>query len=93
MVNEVQYEIHCTADEDSDDAPSSSCVKGGQFFDREHSVMGPNSRLKPLADILPIVGGVYSIGDTLLLVGGESFAILKFMWLALVIRKASQNLG
>ena len=67
--------------------PDASCVNDGQFIDETHSIMGPNSRLKPLADIFPVGDGTYSIGDGLLFLAEWMFVFAPFVWLALTIKK------
>jgi hypothetical protein len=71
---------------DVDALPSSWCGKGGQMLDQRHSIMGPNSNLKFLADIFNF-GGMYSIGDGFIALGEWLLTFTPFMWLALVIRK------
>jgi hypothetical protein len=67
--------------------PASSCKKGGEMIDEVHSIMGPNSHLKALADIAPLGGNIYSIGDGLLYLGYWLFSFSPYMWLALTVRK------
>ena len=61
-------------------------MKGGEMIDKTHSVMGPNSHLKALADIFPL-GSIYSIGDGFIALGEWLMSFCPYMWLALVIRK------
>ncbi len=88
MLNAAWSERMCSvpADVDPSDIPASSCMKGGEMIDKTHSVMGPNSHLKFLADIFPI-GSIYSIGDGLIALGEWLLSFCPYMWLALVIRK------
>jgi hypothetical protein len=90
MMNASWMDMKCsTRGMDPDEiaaAPSEWCGKGGEMIDRTHSVMGPNSHLKVLADIFPL-GNIYSIGDGLLYLGGWLLEYTPIMWLALVLRK------
>jgi hypothetical protein len=67
--------------------PTSSCKKGGEMIDDTHSVMGPNSHFKALADIFPLGHAIYSVGDGLLYLGDWLLSFTPIMWLALTIRK------
>jgi hypothetical protein len=73
--------------EEVETMPPSWCGNGGEMIDRTHSVMGPNSHLKILADILPLGHSIYSIGDGLLYFGEWLFSFSPFMWIALTVRK------
>lgn len=70
-----------------DNIPPASCAVGGEMIDNTHSVMGPNSHLKFLADIFPLGHAIYSVGDGLLYLGDWLLSFTPFMWLALTIRK------
>src|SRR5208282_614182 len=91
MMNASWMDMKCsTAGMDPEDVeamPSSWCGKGGEMLDETHSVMGPNSHLKALADILPIGHAIYSIGDSLLYLGAWLLSFTPYMWLALTVRK------
>ena len=67
--------------------PKSDCSAGGPMIDQTHSVMGPDSHLKALADIFPLGDAIYSIGDAFLMIGGQLLSFTMWMWLALTIRK------
>jgi len=47
-------------------------LKNGQFLDSIHSVMGPNSHLKAMADVFDL-GSIYSVGDFGIILG-------EFLW-------------
>jgi hypothetical protein len=68
------------------DIPPSSCKVGGEMIDDRHSVMGPNSNLKFLADIFNF-RGIYSVGDGLLMLGEWLMSFCPFMWMGLALRK------
>jgi hypothetical protein len=91
MLTATEYSTMCQpVDIDPDELaviPSSSCIKGGEMLDRTHSIMGPNSHLKALADIFPLGRFVYSVGDALLYLGDWLLSFTPYMWLALTIRK------
>src|SRR5208282_956929 len=72
--------------------PASHCAKGGQMIDQRHSIMGPNSNLKFLADIFNF-GGMYSIGDGLLTLGGWLLSFTPIMWIGLALRKLYRSEG
>lgn len=86
MMNELIYETFCKA---ASGIPQNACGNGGQFLDPVHSVMGPNSHLKFLADIFPIGDVSYSIGDVFLFLSELLFKFTPAMWLALTIRKVA----
>lgn len=68
--------------------PASSCKRGGEMIDDVHSVMGPNSHLKVLADIFPVDReNIYSIGDGFIYLGSWLMSFAPIAWLALTIRK------
>lgn len=54
--------------------------------DDYHTVMGPNSHLKILADIFNI-DGVYSIGDGLIFLASWLWKFIPIVWLTLMVRK------
>jgi hypothetical protein len=91
MMNEIQMEKFCSlADVDPADVPqipAAACMKGGEMIDPVHSVMGPNSHLKALADIFPLGRNIYSVGDGLIYLGLWLLSFTPYMWLALTIRK------
>jgi len=91
MANAAWVDMYCSAkDADPEElasTPPSSCVNGGEMLDETHSIMGPNSHLKVLADIFPLGHAIYSIGDGLLYLGFWLFSFSPYMWLALTIRK------
>ena len=67
---------------DPADVSSASCAKGGEMIDRVHSVMGPNSHLKALADIFPLGRAIYSIGDGMISLGEALLEITcPYMWI------------
>jgi Family of unknown function (DUF5317) len=90
MMNEAQYSRNCTASEETKGAPPSACVNGGQMLDYRHSIMGPNTHMKVLADIFPIAGFTYSIGDGFLAASEWLFSFTPYMWLILTIRKLAK---
>lgn len=55
--------------------------------DDYHSVMGPNSRLKLLADIFNTGDGVASIGDFLIWAGVWLWKYTPLIWITLIMRK------
>lgn len=83
FMNDAQKEKYCPADSS---ITSLACGNGGQFIDRTHSVMGPNSRLKLLADVFNF-GAIYSVGDGFLFLASWLFSFTPYMWVALVVRK------
>jgi hypothetical protein len=88
MLSQGMYYKYCTPQsEEDEDAPSISCIKGGEMIDETHSVMGPNSHLKVLSDIIPIGSTIYSIGDGLLELGSWLLSYTLIAWLFLTIRK------
>jgi hypothetical protein len=91
MMNAVMMDEFCSLKqidpEEIADIPAAFCGKGGDMIDKTHSVMGPKSRLKILADIFPLGKAIYSIGDGLLFLGGWLLTFTPFMWLALTVRK------
>jgi hypothetical protein len=54
----------------------------GQFMDDVHSVMGPNSRLKFMADIFDL-GNIYSVGDGFIIISQFFFPYLVLICLGL----------
>lgn len=90
MMNPAWTEAKCSLKNVDPDLipliPANHCSKGGEMIDRTHSIMGPNSHLKALADIFPL-GAIYSIGDGLLYLGEWLLSFSPFMWLALTLRK------
>jgi hypothetical protein len=58
----------------------------GQFLDSVHSVMGPNSHLKAMADIFDL-GSIYSIGDFGIILGMYFFPFLALLFIGLNLRK------
>lgn len=57
-------------------------IKNGQFLDNVHSVMGPNSRLKALADVFNL-RNIYSVGDFLIIGSNFFFPYLVLVFLGL----------
>ena len=90
MMNASWMDMKCSTQgmdpEEIAAAPSGWCGKGGEMLDRTHSIMGPNSHLKALADIFPL-GNTYSIGDGLIYLGEWLQTFCPFMWLGLALRK------
>jgi Family of unknown function (DUF5317) len=89
MLSKGMYYKYCTPDdpEEAVNVPAISCIKGGEMIDETHSVMGPNSHLKALSDIVPIGSTIYSIGDGLLELGLWLLSFTPIAWLFLTIRK------
>lgn len=100
MLNDAQVSRFCEDDRDTEQklikrdfsvldssVPDVACIKGGQFLDPVHSIMGKNSNLKALADVFNLGDGLYSIGDFGIMLG-EFFSTFTFyMWIALTVRK------
>jgi hypothetical protein len=63
----------------------------GQFIDDVHTIMGPNSRLKILADIFDMHDGIYSIGDFLIILGMFLWQYAPITWCVLVVRKFNEK--
>lgn len=91
MLNPAWMATQCAPIDKDDEEyaviPAASCKKGGEMIDMTHSVMGPNSHLKALGDIIPLGRNIYSIGDGLLYLGDWLLSFMPFMWVALVLRK------
>ena len=91
MMNAAWMDKYCSlkqADpEEIADIPAIACAKGGEMIDEVHSVMGPNSHLKVLADIFPLGRAIYSIGDGFIYLGDWLMSFAPIAWLALVLRK------
>lgn len=92
MVNEVQQVEHQKQMEvslgDIQIVVPSAPVTSSQYLgDDVHSVMGPNSHLKALADIFALPQGTASIGDFLILAGEWLWSYCPIIWLTLVLRK------
>jgi hypothetical protein len=62
----------------------------GQFLDSVHSVMGPNSRLKALADVFDLGDGIYSVGDFGIILGAYFWPFTSLLFLALNALKFSK---
>lgn len=102
MLNEKQVATMTAQDRDAGDAfvfdPLHTKVglvagemdENGQFIDQVHSVMGPNSRLKALADIFNLGIGIFSIGDFLILLGGWLWTFAPIAWVVLLIKKCNE---
>src|SRR5208282_1411341 len=58
-------------------------VAQGQFIDSVHSIMGPNSRLKAMADVFDLGNGIYSIGDFGIILGSYLWPFLTLFFLGL----------
>lgn len=95
MMNEAEVSLACAPpSEDKESQKFSifnssvpSCTKGGQFLDRTHSIMGPNSHLKALADIFDLGEAVFSLGDFSIMLGTFLLKFTPLAWLFLTIRK------
>lgn len=101
MMNEAQVVHFCAATPEQDEFSTkrprfsvlktsvdfTSCSHGGQFIDQVHSVMGPNSRLKAMSDILNLKDGIYSIGDIGIILGSWLFSFTPIAWTVLTVRK------
>ncbi len=89
MMSEGNMAKYCTADTADDVAlaPAVSCLRGGQMIDEVHSVMGSNSHLKALSDIIPLGQAIYSVGDGLITLGFWLLSFTPIAWLFLTIRK------
>jgi hypothetical protein len=88
MLSEGMRYKYCHVDpEELVDIPDISCAKGGQMIDETHSIMGPNSHLKVLSDIIPLGSTIYSIGDGLLELSQWLLSFTLIAWLFLTIRK------
>lgn len=61
-------------------------ISGDQFLDDVHSIMGPNSRLKFLADYIDLKSSLYSPGDLLVMLGQFLWPFAIPAWVALVIK-------
>jgi len=92
MINQSFYSEFCVIPPDADPElvatiPASSCYKGGDMLDKEHSIMGPNSHLKALADIFPLGDSIYSVGDGFINFGEWMLTFSPLAWLFLTVRK------
>ena len=91
MVNDAEIAKLCpSADELRPEFKGIACTSdghGGQYLDRAHTIMGPNSHLKMLADIFDLGDGTYSIGDFLIMLGTGLWSFTPIMWLTLILRK------
>lgn len=70
----------------SADDISESC-EPSQFLDDTHSIMGRNSHLKILADVINLGDSICSIGDLLIWLGTWLLRFTPIMWLTLMLRK------
>ena len=90
MLNEAQIAVMCPdASQIDPKYKAIACTsdgKGGQYLDRVHSVMGPNSHLTLLADIFDL-GSIYSIGDFAIMLGEFLLPFTSISWVALALRK------
>ena len=88
MLSEGMHYKYChVAPVELVEIPDISCAKGGQMLDETHSVMGPNSHLKALSDIIPIGSSIYSIGDGFITLGLWLLSFTPIAWLFLTMRK------
>lgn len=62
-------------------------LRGTQFLDDVHSIMGHNSRLKFLADYINLGDAIYSPGDMFIYLGEWLFGYTAIMWLGLALRR------
>lgn len=55
------------------------------MMDREHCVMTKDTRLNALADIFPLGGEIFSLGDVALEAGQDLGPYMLAMWFALIL--------
>lgn len=68
--------------------PKSPAVTDSEYLgDDVHTVMGNNSRLKILADIINTHDGVMSVGDVFIMAGTWLWGFAPIVWLTLVLKK------
>lgn len=89
MLNQTWKDHFCRLgpDEDASDYIPASCKVGGEMLDDVHSVMGPNSHLKVLADIFPLGHDIFSIGDGFISLGLWLLSFTPIAWLFLTLKK------